>query len=373
MLLADYSHESCLPCQLNEIVVRVKKRSLEFHLADNVGLSKDITIVSLYRGFLLFCKDLVVQSDSIDLLYRLDGTCNVAELTTQAGNQSALEQLNYYGLLSFGTNNGRLNLITVKPQHAAKYTESDFSIFSFVPLTVELCVTNTCNLECMHCIKNSGPKGNDGSELTNDELKAIIQDCGQSGIINLLFMGGEPLTYPHFFDLLEHAKRNGILHLRTSSNGWLINRETANELSKYFDNIQISVHGATGDTHDRIVGKKGAWEQARKATEYLRENNVRVNISFTVMKENATDIREMYDMVQEWGGNSLRFLRLINEGRGCNLNKWSDKEVIEIGAEIRQMREKGESNVELDAGGFPALSRIKNDATGAKVQKHIGL
>lgn len=366
MLLSDYSHESCLPCELSEIVSQVTRRNIDASLQDKVGLRKDILAVPLSRGFFLCAKDMVLISDTIDVLLQLDGTYSVGELIAKPEIESALQQLYYYGLLSFGSDEGKLRVVEVGPEYAAKYENGNFITFSMVPLTVELYITNTCNFTCIHCLKNSGPRTNklyNESELTTAELLDIIDECGQLGVANLQFMGGEPLAHPDFFKLLRHAKESGILYLRTSTNGWLIDDQVATELSKYFDSIQISVHGASSYTHDRIVGKQGAWEQARRATKLLRENNVKVNISFTVMRENVSDIGKMYDMVEEWGAHSLRFLRLITQGRGCLLSGWTDEEVTEIGGEIRWMYQKLGSRFELDAGGFPPLRPVKNDAS----------
>lgn len=366
MLLADYSHESCLPCQLDEIVSHVRKRSLEVSPQDKVGLKKDILAIPLRRGFFLCAKDLVVLADTLDVFSHLDGTHNLDDLIRNPDMESALEQLNYYGLVSFGSNKGKLRVAEVSTKYWAKYAGGNFVNFSMVPLTLELYITNNCNFNCIHCIKDSSPRSNrvqKESELSTARLLNIIEECGRLGIANLQFMGGEPLSHPDFFKLLSHAKESGILYVRTSTNGWLIDHEVAKELSKYFDSIQISVHGASSATHDRIVRKQGAWEQARRAAKLLEENDVKVNISFTVMRENASDIGQMYDMAEEWGAHSLRFLRLITQGRGCLLSGWTDKEVTEIGCGIRQMYQSLGSRLELDAGGFPPLRSVSNEAS----------
>jgi radical SAM protein with 4Fe4S-binding SPASM domain len=344
----------------------VRRKSLEASPQDRVGLKKDILAIPLNRGFFLCANDLVILSDTLDVLSKMDGTHKLENLISEPDIELALEQLNYYGLVSFSSSEGKLRVAEVQSEYWKYYTQGDFVIFSMVPLTVELYITNNCNFNCIHCIKDSKSRSNrvrNKSELSTADLLKIIDECGRLGVANLQFMGGEPLAHPDFFKLLSHAKERGVLYVRTSTNGWLIDDKVAKELSKYFDNIQISVHGASSYTHDHIVRRQGAWEQARRATQILKENNVKVNISFTVMRENANDIEKMSSMAEEWGAHSLRFLRLINQGRGCSLSSWTDKEVIEIGDGIRQMHEKLGSRLELDAGGFPPLRKIRNDAS----------
>jgi MoaA/NifB/PqqE/SkfB family radical SAM enzyme len=164
--------------------------------------------------------------------------------------------------------------------------------------------------------------------------------------------GGEPLVHPEFFELVRHAKARGILHVRTSTNGWLIDDDIARELSKHMDNIQISIHGASSFTHDAIVGKVGSWDRAKQAVRILKENNLKVNVSFTVMRENVAEINKMPHLVKEWRADSLRFLRLIGQGRGHLLEGWTEKEITKISDDIKEIHSDLACNFELEAGGF---------------------
>ena len=365
LVLSDYSHESCLPCELGEIVTHVRKRKIDASLQTKVGLKKDVLAIPLNNGFFLCAGNLVLIASTVDVFSRLDGRYSLGEVVAQPQMEDSLQRLHYYGLLSFGSNCGQLRIAGVGPEHTTKYQGGSFVTFAMVPLTVELYITNSCNFTCIHCLKDSKPSNKVGTlgELFTQELMSIIDECARIGVPNLQFMGGEPLAHPDFFKLVRHAKESGIPYARTSTNGWLIDNDVAKELSRYFDSIQISVHGASSSTHDYIVGRAGAWEHARRATRLLKENDVKVNISFTVMRENAKDMKVMPHMVQEWGADSLRFLRLITQGRGSALKGWSEEEVAELGSDIREMYHELGSRLEIDGGGFPPLRSVKNDAS----------
>lgn len=365
LTLSEYSHESCAPCELDEIVTHVKRRRIDANPQDKAGLAKDIFVVPLNNGFFLCSKDLVILTNTLDPILQLDGTRSLGDLVSNSGMESALQQLNYYGLLSFGSNEGQIRMIDIPQQYWEQYKNGKFVTFSMVPLTVELYITNFCNFSCIHCIKGSNPSSGigDRGELTSEEIMNVISECGKIGVPNLQFMGGEPLAHPDFLKFLQYARDSGIHYLRTSTNAWLIDDSMARDLSKYFDSIQISLHGSSSSTHDYIVGRGGAWEQARRACRFFRENNVVVNLSFTVMRENAYEIRNMPLLAKEWGANSLRFLRLITQGRGCLLKGWNEEEVGELGSMIRQIYSDLGSSLELDAGGFPPLRSVRNDAT----------
>jgi len=347
---------------LGEIVTYVRKRNLDAKLQDKVGLAKDVWIIPLNRGFVLCAKDVVLHADTVDPLYWLDGTHSLTELVGLPYMESALQQLSYYGLLCINSHNGSLKEIKINPQYATRYQNGNFVTFSMVPLAVEINITNTCNFACIHCSKDSKPV-NFPNELSTEEIVGIIEECVQLGIPELRFMGGEPLAHPDFFKFVQHAKENGVFQLRLSTNGWVIDDARARELSKWFDTIQISVHGASEVTHDRIVGKKGAWVQARRATRLLVENGVKVNLGFTVMRQNAHELSDMSQIAIEWGANSLGFLCLVPQGRATRLKGWSTEEIFEIGDVIMELQSRLGSRLAFDVAGFPPLGSIKNDAT----------
>jgi radical SAM protein with 4Fe4S-binding SPASM domain len=67
-------------------------------------------------------------------------------------------------------------------------------------------------------------------------------------------------------------------------------------------------------------------------------------------------------LVKRWGADSLRFLRLIKQGRGSLLDGWNDEEIIKISKEIKKIYNNLPKGLELDVGGFLPLRSIKNDA-----------
>jgi radical SAM protein with 4Fe4S-binding SPASM domain len=364
LVLTAYSHESFLPCELKEVVFHVKKKEMTSR-NEKVGLKKDINVLPLNRGYLLHTKELVLVTNTLQPFYQINGKYTVNELGSTAEMESFLQQLHYYDLLSFGFNNGQLLVKDIPEKYRELYNkEGDFVTFPLVPITVELDLTNACNFACIHCSRDSKPKVkiNSKEELSINDHERIIDECAQIGVLELLLMGGEPLYYPDFFKLVKYAKEKGIRDVRTSTNGWFIDNDTAEELSKYFDNIQVSVHGASSSTHDYIVGRKGSWEQAKRAVQTLKKYNLKVNVSFTVIRENVSEIHKMPYLVKEWGADSLRFIRLNRQGRGRLLKGWAEEEITQIGNEIKKIYENLPHGLELDAGGFPSLRPIRNDA-----------
>jgi radical SAM protein with 4Fe4S-binding SPASM domain len=363
LVLSGYSHESALPCALPEIVAHIRRKPLAAAPHCAIHLGDDVTAVPLNRGFILSVRDLVLHANSLEVLSRLGQRRALQEFTGK-GDESALQQLNHYQLLSFGEKAGRLEVAEIPAQYTARYVDGDFVTFSFVPLTVEINITDICNFSCVHCMQDSGPHGRPSAAtaLSTERILDLIGECGRLHVPNLLLMGGEPLVHPDFFTFVEYARGAGIPHIRTSTNGWLIDDAVAERLSRYFRRIQVSLHGARPSTHDGIVQKPGAWERAKQAVRLLQGNGVQVTISFSVLRDNAQEIVEMARVMKEWGVESLRFLRLVSKGRGCLLEAWRQEEISEMGNRLRGICEEVGSDLEIDAGGFPPLQPTRNDA-----------
>ena len=72
MYLADYSHESCLPCRLPEIVSNLKTKTIKTVASETIGLKKNILAIPLNRGYFLCADNIVLVTDKIDFFKRLD-------------------------------------------------------------------------------------------------------------------------------------------------------------------------------------------------------------------------------------------------------------------------------------------------------------
>jgi AdoMet-dependent heme synthase len=366
-VIRGYSHGTTLPCDVPKIVHNIKRKNMSCLSHDIVGLGEDIHIIPLNAGFLLYTKSLFLFASDIRYLSYLNGTKTVEELRKIEGMQSYLEQLNYFKLLSFSENK-RVIIHDIDPKYKKIYEGEEYGLFSYIPVTVELDITNNCNFQCIHCFKNSICNNTSNSQksskwLSSQQIYQIIQECANLGVPELLLMGGEPLIHKDFLNFVKFASDSGIRSIRTSSNGWLITEKIAKELSNYCDAIQISVHGATPETHDSIVGKNGSWEHNKEVIKILKDYNFKVNISFTILKENVHEFKKMPALVKNWGADSIRYISLTNMGRGKCLNGFTNEEINSIGEELKQLDKQYSENIfSILAAGFPALHEKPNDA-----------
>src|SRR2546423_1920886 len=113
------------------------------------------------------------------------------------------------------------------------------------PICLTWEMTYACNLRCVHCLSSSGRRAPD--ELTTEEATALLDEWAAMRVFYINVGGGEPMTRPDFFQLVEQAldRRIGV---KFSTNGTLLDRAAARWIASadYLD-VQVSVDGVAAD------------------------------------------------------------------------------------------------------------------------------
>lgn len=208
-------------------------------------------------------------------------------------------------------------------------------------------LTRTCNLRCVHCYTNSEGRKYEG-ELSTGQAKAVIDDLVEFGVPAILFSGGEPLTRPDIWELIAYARSKGQ-RITLSTNGTLIDLETARRLKDAgMTYVGISLDGI-GETNDQFRGKEGAFKAAVRGFKNCREVGQRVGLRLTLTKHTARDLDEIFDFIENEGIQRACFYHLVYSGRGGGI---SDEDLTH--AETRAAMDKIiERTIELSDKGTP--------------------
>lgn len=135
-----------------------------------------------------------------------------------------------------------------------------------------LAVSDHCDQRCAHCqIWRGSPYGR-APNLTRDERLALVEEAIRLGVEQVLLTGGEPLLSP---DLLPIARRLRAAGVRTllATNGLLLATH-ALEVARLFDEVYVSLDGASAATHDRLRGVP-SFERVAAGVRALRERSPR--------------------------------------------------------------------------------------------------
>jgi len=140
--------------------------------------------------------------------------------------------------------------------------------------------TTRCNLACPGCFSAELPEQ---SEWTFETADRVIREANAMGVYMYIMIGGEPLCWPPFFQLLE-AHPECMFGVYT--NGTLITRETARRLAACGNvSIDFSVEGFQQETDQRRGA--GVFEKILTGMQYCREEGVHFGFSVTVTSQNS--------------------------------------------------------------------------------------
>ena len=122
-----------------------------------------------------------------------------------------------------------------------------------------------CSNRCSFCYQLGWRAGEE--ELVDPTLESLVGKLKwgrEHGYDSVGFSGGEPTVRKDFPDLVRKAVELGYGRVSLTTNGRrFADREFAAALLEAgVDSIGWSLHGPDAETHDRLVGRKGAFEQA---------------------------------------------------------------------------------------------------------------
>ncbi len=178
-----------------------------------------------------------------------------------------------------------------------------------------------CNLTCKHCYATSADK-DFPDELTTGQVFDVMDDLYAFGSRVLILSGGEPLMRPDIFEISHRAKAMGF-YVGLSSNGTLIDKNNIRKIKQVdYDYVGISLDGMSA-THDRFRRKQGAFDEALHGLRLCRDVGLKVGLRFTLTQDNATELADLLQLMDDESIDKFYLSHLNYAGRG-NKNRDSD-------------------------------------------------
>jgi len=165
--------------------------------------------------------------------------------------------------------------------------------------SVLLELTYRCNLDCFICYND---RERSGKSLSLDQYYQLLQDLNEMQVMNITLSGGEPLAHPDFWKIGTRGRTLGFV-MRIKSNGHALRSDVIQRLQKEIDPyiVEISLHGATADTHDRQTGIPGSFKQLRQNLLYMKRVGLRVQLNCPLTRWAEPEVEMMYEFADELG------------------------------------------------------------------------
>lgn len=160
--------------------------------------------------------------------------------------------------------------------------------------SVSLELTYRCNLNCFYCYNDRKKKG---TLLSLADYETILHDLADMQTLFLMLTGGEPMVHPDFFAIGRLTREMGFV-VRLRTNGHLLTREQALRIKKEIQPyaIEVSLHGATADVHDKQTRTPGSFRQLVANIQTVKELGMRCLCMTTPTAWNQHQIEDMFSL-----------------------------------------------------------------------------
>jgi len=164
------------------------------------------------------------------------------------------------------------------------------------PAGVTFELTYGCNLRCVHCYNPTHRAL--PHELTTSEICALLKQIADLGVLTVTFTGGEPSVRPDIGDILQCARRQGLMiHLMT--NATRITPSFTHLLREVgVSQINVSIYGATEAVYERMTAVPGSYRQFRQGMLNLAAAALPVVVRMPVTTINCEEIQACRQLVE---------------------------------------------------------------------------
>ncbi len=232
-------------------------------------------------------------------------------------------------------------------------------------------LTYSCNLKCFYCYNDVEATGR-RMELV-DYLR-LLKEAQEMGAMNLTLSGGEPLASPIFFDLGTAAKDMGFV-LRIKTNGHSLDRAMALRIKREVDpfNLDISLHGANAESHDRQTRIPGSFERLMQNLRGMREVGLRVQLNAVLTAWNENEIEGMYGLADDLGLR-LQMTSQVSARDNGNRDPLDIAPCLPAIERLLSIQQDRANAARTDAGTDPAneYSGADCEGEGPQVKQHCG-
>jgi radical SAM protein with 4Fe4S-binding SPASM domain len=180
------------------------------------------------------------------------------------------------------------------------------------PISTSFEVTNRCNLNCQHCFINEAANNEAirQSELSTTEIKEVIDQMVDAGMLFLTLTGGEPLLRADFVEIYTYARTKGLLVI-LFTNGTMITQEIADLLGEIRPfSVDISLYGATQAVYEAVTRQPGSFAKCISGIERILDQGIPLALKSELMTVNVDELPGMVALA-EYYGVSFRYDGLL--------------------------------------------------------------
>lgn len=184
------------------------------------------------------------------------------------------------------------------------------------PTTATISITYRCQADCVHCSRFDKIDPTQ-KELSTEELKKVIDDAIDLGVVNITLTGGDPLIRDDVYEIIDHVDKSKAIVLMFT-NGLMLNEKTVKKLKKAgLYGLNISIDDVDPKIHDSLRKVPGCYEKAINGALMAKEEGILIGISTYVTKQKIADgsLEALLYKAKELGFNEVTIFDPIPSGK----------------------------------------------------------
>ena len=203
--------------------------------------------------------------------------------------------------------------------HNTQPTDTSNLSFSSPPVKLDfiwLELTSACNSKCLHCYAECGPSCTIPEQVPHQRWLSLIDEAKQAGATGIQFIGGEPLLYLAWRELVVRAHQLGYDYIEIFTNGTLVDDDCVDFFKQYNVNIATTIYADNAETHDKITLQPNSFNKTMTAIEKIMAANIPLRIASVIMKDNEHEVENIIKLYERLGMKNVYPDVIRPTGRG---------------------------------------------------------
>jgi len=162
-------------------------------------------------------------------------------------------------------------------------------------------LTSACNSKCLHCYAECGPSTSTPDQVPHERWLSLIDEGKQAGATAIQLIGGEPLLYPTWRELIIKAHQLGYAYIEIFTNATLIDDDCIDFFKKYHVNIATTIYADNAEIHDKITLQPNSFTKTMTAIQKMRSADIPLRIASIIMKANECEVSNIMKLYKDFG------------------------------------------------------------------------
>ncbi|MFH0985039.1 MAG: radical SAM protein [Candidatus Omnitrophota bacterium] len=211
-------------------------------------------------------------------------------------------------------------------------------------LSMEIEFSRACNFRCPYCYAPGDEIAI--KELTKIEIFDAVLQAKELGARRIIILGGEPMIYPHLFEILEFIQKEGM-ESHIFSNGSNVTPENARRLLELGVSLVLKMNTLDEKKQNLLAGQKGAFQVVQAALKNAKEAGYPTEKQFLgvgtiICRQNIDELAEFWRWLRDQ--KITPYFEMITPQGRANDNEWlnvSSEEIRDLFFKISEIdREK---------------------------------